>query len=81
MSKASCPVATDMVDEMETASIEATANSDNLKVHNYARCLKNAFGALPNTPSKYPANKKLYSITTEYRASTFPIDTRLRTAS
>lgn len=43
---------------MDTASVESFANSDNLKIHNYARRLENAFGSSPDTPSKSPAQKK-----------------------
>ncbi|KAF4105447.1 hypothetical protein G5714_013109 [Onychostoma macrolepis] len=47
-----------MEEDMDTASVETFANSDNLKVHNYARRLENAFGSSPDTPSKSPAQKK-----------------------
>ncbi|KAI2650692.1 LINE-1 type transposase domain-containing protein 1 [Labeo rohita] len=47
---------------METASVESFATSDNLKVHNYARRLENAFGNSPDTPSKSPAQKKSRSV-------------------
>ncbi len=43
---------------MDTASVETFANSDNLKVHNYARRLENTFGSSPDTPNKSPAQKK-----------------------
>ncbi len=43
---------------MDTASVETFANSDNLKIHNYARRLENTFGSSPDTLRKSPAQKK-----------------------
>lgn len=43
---------------MDTASVEASANNENLKAHNYTRRLEDSFGGSPDTPSKSPALKK-----------------------
>ncbi len=50
---------------MDTASVETFANSDNLKIHNYARRLENTFGSPPDTPSKSPAQKKSQTNTSD----------------
>lgn len=47
-----------MDENMDTASVEASANNENLKAHNYTRRLEDAFGGSPDTPSKSPALKK-----------------------
>ncbi|KAL1247037.1 hypothetical protein QQF64_034473 [Cirrhinus molitorella] len=51
-----------MDEDMDSAS-ETFANSDSLKVHNYARRLENAFESTPDTPSQSPAQKKSRSNT------------------
>ncbi len=50
---------------MDTASVVTFANSDYLKIHNYARRIENTFGSPPDTPSKSPAQKKSQTNTSD----------------
>lgn len=50
---------------METASVEASSNSNKLKAYNYTRLLEDAFGGSLYTPSKCPAQKKSQANTSD----------------